>query len=146
MPFHRKSGVNGSDVWISIVGEVYDVTAGGTFYKPGGDYEMFGGRDASGIFVSEDFTEEEAIRGLDTVPMKDTSNLDHWRSWYEKTEKYPFVGLLIDPRFYDEEGKPVTELIEYRERLVTRKEELETQRKEREKKKAAKAAEGRIIN
>jgi hypothetical protein len=136
--------VDGSDVWISIVGEVYDVTAGGGFYRAGGDYEMFGGRDASGIFVSEDFTEDSAIRGLDTVPVKDTSNLDHWRSWYEKAEKYPLVGLLIDPRFYDEEGKPVIALLEYRERLVTRKEELEIKRKEREKKKAAKSK--KIVN
>jgi hypothetical protein len=143
----RKNGVDGSDIWLSIIGEVYDVTNGVEFYGPGSGYGIFAGRDASVTFVTGKFNEEEAKKGLDSLSINELGALEHWRDFYEKNEKYQFIGLLVDPRYYNEEGKLTTALLEYREREETSKEmkrqfhEDEKLRAEvsKEKRRAAKA-------
>eukprot|EP00980_Cylindrotheca_fusiformis_P022287 scaffold9176_cov129-Cylindrotheca_fusiformis.AAC.11 len=55
-----KTGENGSDVWLSILGEVYDVTAGRDYYGPGASYNMLASRDSSVPFITGTFTLEEA--------------------------------------------------------------------------------------
>lgn len=140
--------MDGSDIWLSILGEVYDVTSGEQFYGGGGGgYGIFAGRDASVAFITGQFNDEEAKKGLDSLSIKSLSALEHWRDFYEKSDKYHFIGLLVDPRYYDEEGKPTPALLEYREREETFKEmqsqfhEDEKQRAEdgKEKRSAAKA-------
>ena len=109
-----------SKIWLSIVGEVYDVTAGKEFYKPGSSYNVFAGRDASTAFVTGKFTAEESAQpGLDTLTIKELPGLETWRVFYQDDPKYKFVGKLIDPRYYNEDGTPTEPLIEYRERLKT---------------------------
>jgi hypothetical protein len=118
----RKNGENGSDIWLSILGEVYDVTSGSQFYGPDqGGYRIFAGRDASVTFVTGKFTEEEAKKGLDSISINALGALEQWKDFYDKSDKYHFVGLLVDPRYYDEEGKPTPALLEYRERQETSK-------------------------
>jgi hypothetical protein len=146
--FFRKKGEDTSDIWLSILGEVYDVTSGVGFYGPGsGGYSIFAGRDASVTFVTGKFSEEEAKKGLDSISINELSALEHWREFYEQSDKYHFIGLLVDPRYYDEEGKPSPAFLEYREREETSKEmkrqfhEDEKERAEvsKEKRRAAKA-------
>ena len=122
-----------SKIWLSIVGEVYDVTAGKEFYKPGSSYNVFAGRDASTAFVTGKFTAEESAQpGLDTLTIKELPGLETWRVFYQDDPKYKFVGKLIDPRYYNEDGTPTEPLIEYRERLKTA---LVLQEQEREARK-----------
>jgi hypothetical protein len=121
--FFRKKGEDGSDIWLSIIGEVYDVTSGVDFYGPGrGGYGIFAGRDASVPFITGKFNEEEAKKGLDSISINALSALEHWKDFYAESDKYDFIGLLVDPRYYDEEGKPTPALLEYRERQETSKE------------------------
>lgn len=43
--------------YLVIVGEVFDVRAGPSYYGKGGSYSFFTGGDGSRAFVSGDFTE-----------------------------------------------------------------------------------------
>ena len=113
-----KNGQNGADIWLSIVGEVYDVTKGRDFYGPGSAYSLFSGKDATVAYVTGKFTEEEAAKGLDSLSDAQLQVADQWREFYVSEEKYPFVGRFVDPRYYDSDGNPTTAMKEYQERLA----------------------------
>ena len=52
----RKTGDDGgTELWLSILGEVYDVSEGTEYYAPGKSYGAFAGRDASVPFVTGKF-------------------------------------------------------------------------------------------
>jgi hypothetical protein len=130
-----KTGKDDLEIWLSIMGEVYDVTMGKDFYGPGASYNAFSGRDASVPYVTGKFTAEEAEKGPDVIPITDMPGLLDWRGFYKGHYTYTFVGYLVDPRFYDDEGKPTTAMVEFQERLKT----LEAAKAEAAKAKAAKA-------
>jgi predicted heme/steroid binding protein len=121
-----KVGKDGdSELWLSILGEVYDVSSGAKF--------------------------EEALKGLDVLDSNQLNSLDNWRKSYEDNEKYPFVGLL-EGRLYDKDGKPTEELIAARvqiaegkvvadERKKKRDEVIAQRKKEKAEKEKAQAAE-----
>ena len=101
------------------MGEVYDVTAGRSFYGPGGNYGVFAGKDGSVPFITGVFTDEEAQKSLmETLSPAQLVSLETWRNFYEKTEKYPLVGLLQGSLF-DEHGNPTDELKTVREMIET---------------------------
>jgi hypothetical protein len=56
---------------------------------------------------------------LDTLASNQLGGIESWRDFYANDDKYPFVGLLIDPRYYDEDGTPTPALEDYRTRLQT---------------------------
>mmetsp|Transcript_5135 Transcript_5135/g.12282 ORF Transcript_5135/g.12282 Transcript_5135/m.12282 type:complete len:105 (-) Transcript_5135:562-876(-) len=55
-----KNGENNSLIWLSMLGKVYDVTAGKEYYGPGESYNSLTAADTSVPFVSGTFTPEEA--------------------------------------------------------------------------------------
>jgi hypothetical protein len=57
-------------------------------------------------------------------------------SFYHRHDKYKFVGYLIDPRFYDEDGKPTTKMLELRGRMKIALEEQEKKKAENALKRA----------
>jgi hypothetical protein len=136
----RKTGENGSDIWLSIVGKVYDVTAGRDFYGPGSGYAAFAGTDASVSYVTGKFTAEEATRELNTISSKHVGALTDWVGFYDKSDKYNFVGVLVDPRFYDEEGRPSKPLIEHQKLAEECKEKDRLWKGEQKQKTPAKKA------
>jgi hypothetical protein len=77
------------------------------------------GRDSTVCFVTGAFNVEEAKKGLDTLAINQLGGIESWRDFYANDDKYPFVGLLIDPRYYDEAGTPAPALDDYRTRLQT---------------------------
>jgi hypothetical protein len=101
--------VEKSELWLSILGEVYDVTSGDRFYGKGGPYSIFSGRDGSVPFITGTFTPEEALKGIDVLEPAQLFALDNWRKSYEDNAKYPFIGLL-EGRLYDKDGNPTEEL------------------------------------
>jgi predicted heme/steroid binding protein len=147
-----KDGDSEPELWLSILGEVYDVSSGAKFYGEGGPYGIFAGRDGSVPFITGTFTPEEALKGLDVLDSNQLNSLDNWRKSYEDNEKYPFVGLL-EGRLYDKDGNPTEELIAGRlqmaegkvvadERKKKRDEVIAQRKKEKlEKEKAQAAAE-----
>jgi predicted heme/steroid binding protein len=147
-----KVGKDGdSELWLSILGEVYDVSSGAKFYGEGGPYSIFAGRDGSVPFITGTFTPEEALKGLDVLDSNQLNSLDNWRKSYEDNEKYPFVGLL-EGRLYDNDGNPTEELTVARvqiaegkvvadERKKKRDEVIAQRKKEKAEKEKAQAAE-----
>ena len=114
----RKTGKDGGDIWLSIMGEVYDVTSGRDFYGEGGSYSIFSGRDGSVPFITGVFTPEEAKKSLvDTLSPAQLVSLDQWRKFYADNEKYPLIGLL-EGSLYDKDGNPTEELKTVRERIA----------------------------
>jgi hypothetical protein len=113
-----------SELWMSIMGEVYDVTTGGTFYGKNESYSIFAGRDASVPFITGVFTPEEALKGLDVLDPDQLYSLDTWRKFYEDVEQYPFVGLL-EGRLYDKDGNPTEELTAVRVLIAETKLEID---------------------
>jgi predicted heme/steroid binding protein len=147
-----KVGKDGDPkLWLSILGEVYDVSSGAKFYGEGGPYGIFAGRDGSVPFITGTFTPEEALKGLDVLDSTQLNSLDNWRKSYEDNEKYPFVGLL-EGRLYDKDGNPTEELTIARvqiaegkvvadERKKKRDEIIAQRKKEKAEKEKAQAAE-----
>jgi hypothetical protein len=139
---------DGQVIWLSVMGEVFDVSKGREFYAEGG-YSVFAGRDGSVPFVTGKFTPEEAEKSIEVLEPAQLKALDDWRAFYVKEEKYPQIGWL-EGYLYDKEGNPSELLQKVRniveeQKLVAKDKEAERQekikaRKERkEKEKAEKA-------
>ena len=127
-----------SRIWLSILGKVYDVTDGEDFYGAlRGGYKFYAGRDASPCFASGKNTPEGAEEKLEEWEVKKQLGVYEWSTFYEKHEKYVFVGVLARSRYYDEYGNET----ELRRKIV---EECSAAKKiadeEREKKKAERMA------
>ena len=129
----KKHGPNGplSPIWLSILGQVYDVDKGkDSFYGPNGGYNFFAGRDGTRAFVSGNFTEDGLIEDIYDLSPKDCQDLKNWaRDTYEK--EYTFIGKLIGG-FYDEHGEP-TEMHHELERQVEKAKNLDVLLKEEER-------------
>ena len=107
------NGVDSDKIWLSMAGNIYDVTEGKTFYGPGGPYHVFSGRDAPVPYVTGVFTEEEAAKSWRVLEPHQLKELKHWLSFYkDKPDKYPQVGYLIG-RFYTEDGVATKERSEF---------------------------------
>ncbi|TFK29272.1 cytochrome b5 [Coprinopsis marcescibilis] len=90
----------GKPIYISIDGEVYDVSAGSS-YKRGGSYDILAGREGARAFATGCFKEHMThdTRGLDE---EERQGLEHWKNFYNNHPKYWKVGRLalqpIDPK------------------------------------------------
>ncbi|PWY99861.1 hypothetical protein BCV70DRAFT_176771 [Testicularia cyperi] len=95
---------NGRDpkkpVYLAILGEVYDVSAGRRMYGPGGSYAFFGGKDASRAYVTGCFETHLTydIRDFDDKQMAD---LVTWKKFYENHNDYFKVGRVVLPPLDD---------------------------------------------
>lgn len=125
---------DGSDttkpIYLAINGKIFDVSAGGHTYGPGGSYSVFAGRDATRAFVTGCFLEDRTgdLRGAETiyVPIDDPDEIitsgqrkiraeqegrkararvqqevEKWESFYQNHKKYFEVGKLEDVPQYD---------------------------------------------
>ncbi|XP_027180804.1 probable steroid-binding protein 3 [Coffea eugenioides] len=89
---------DGSDpskpIYVAVKSRVFDVTAGKSFYGPGGSYCMFAGKDASRALAKMSKNDEDVIGSLDGLSEKEIQTLDDWEKKFEA--KYPVVGSLAD--------------------------------------------------
>jgi hypothetical protein len=130
-----KTGEDGSAVWLSILGDIYDVTEGKSFYGKGRSYGAFAGRDCTVCFVSGVFTAEEATKSTDELTDALLPGILDWAKFYATHKSYKFIGYLVDPRYYNEKGEPTTNLIDLRKRFsasVQRERERERKLKKRQ--------------
>ncbi|MBA0839957.1 hypothetical protein Goarm_005641, partial [Gossypium armourianum] len=78
---------NGSDpskpIYVAINGRIYDVTAGKSFYGPGGAYAMFAGKDASRALAKMSKNEEDVCPNLDGLSEKEMDVLNDWVKKFE---------------------------------------------------------------
>uniref|UniRef100_A0A7S4VWP8 Cytochrome b5 heme-binding domain-containing protein n=2 Tax=Ditylum brightwellii TaxID=49249 RepID=A0A7S4VWP8_9STRA len=87
---------NSSPLYLSIMGRIYDVTAGSNFYGPGGQYHSFVGKDATRAFATGCLKEECMVSTLDGLSEKELKEIDRWVELYETHDKYTFVGTLVE--------------------------------------------------
>lgn len=103
----KFKGQDDQPIYLSIFGEVYDVTNGTEFYGPGSGYSFFAGIDGTVSFFTGNFTEESLTGNSELLSFKDQeiSSMYQWKKFYEDHEVYEFMGYLIGD-FYDSNGKP----------------------------------------
>lgn len=94
------NGTEDPHVFLAVQGRVFDVTAGKSFYGPGGPYSNFAGRDASRGLAKNSFEEDmltdldKPIDTLEDLNEEEKGSLDGWASHFEG--KYLLVGKLVE--------------------------------------------------
>ncbi|KAK4277262.1 hypothetical protein QN277_015280 [Acacia crassicarpa] len=92
----QLSQYNGSDpskpIYVAVKGRVFDVSAGKSFYGPGGPYAMFAGKDASRALAKMSKNDEDVSPSLDGLSEKEIGVLNDWEKKFEA--KYPVVGRV----------------------------------------------------
>ncbi|CDW83247.1 progesterone binding protein [Stylonychia lemnae] len=90
----KFDGIQSEKVYMALKGQVYDVS-GSDFYKPGGPYHVFAGKDASvGLAIMSkepEFTDPKKHSWKDLAEA-DKIILDNWVT--KLSQKYPLVGIL----------------------------------------------------
>lgn len=90
---------NGEDpnkpIYLSIEGEVFDVTQGRA-YQPGGSYSILAGKEGARAFGTGCFREHMThdTRGLDP---EERAGIEHWKKFYADHQTYWKVGRLMLP-------------------------------------------------
>jgi len=115
-------------LWLSIMSRVYDVSKGAEYYGEGAPYHVFVGRDGNVPFITGTFNEEEAAKPLTELTPHQLFNLETWSDFYEKEEKYQFVGLL-EGDLYDKDGKPTEMMVKVQEMIAEGRAAHEAQKK-----------------
>mmetsp|Transcript_18908 Transcript_18908/g.43248 ORF Transcript_18908/g.43248 Transcript_18908/m.43248 type:complete len:190 (+) Transcript_18908:104-673(+) len=113
----NKTGENNTEIWLSVLGKVFDVSAGKSFYGKGRSYGAFAGTDCTPCYVSGIFTADEAAKHTDEISDAMLPGVLDWVNFYGTHKSYKFVGYLEDPRFYNEEGEPTANLVNFRKRI-----------------------------
>ncbi|XP_013195554.1 neuferricin [Amyelois transitella] len=104
-------GVQHKKIYLSLMGSIFDVTAGVRHYGQGGPYSYFAGKDGSRSFITGDFKDESANKDnvLD-LSCDDLFTLTNWKETLR--EKYLPVGVLVG-RYYDTNGKETVYLKQF---------------------------------
>jgi len=105
-------------LFLSILGNVYDVTKGEKHYGPGGSYEFFTGRDASRSFVTGDFKNDLNDKVDDFVGSQ-LDDLFKWKKFFDGD--YTHVGYLHG-KFYTKKGAKTDFLLELEKKLEAQSE------------------------
>ncbi|KAJ8722533.1 hypothetical protein PYW07_003713 [Mythimna separata] len=124
-------GVKQSNLYLAVLGKVFDVKEGKRHYEKGAPYHYFIGKDGSRALVTGDFTDEsnEKDHVMD-LSCNDLLSLLQWRNTIK--EKYPEVGTLIG-RFYDENGQETAYMKEFYGKIKQCEIEKENSKKEDQK-------------
>eukprot|EP01127_Copromyxa_protea_P019747 TRINITY_DN6484_c0_g1_i1.p1 TRINITY_DN6484_c0_g1~~TRINITY_DN6484_c0_g1_i1.p1 ORF type:complete len:271 (-),score=69.00 TRINITY_DN6484_c0_g1_i1:59-871(-) len=89
--------------YLSILGDVFDVSSKPSTYGEGGGYDFFTGIDGSRAYATGTFTKEGLISELEGLTPQEFIAVENWYNFFK--ESYPKVGYLVG-HFYDAEGKP----------------------------------------
>ena len=84
-------------VYLALRGTVFDVSAGASFYGPGGAYHLFAGREAGRALAKSSLEPEDVARGgeLGDLSADELETLAQWEAKFRS--KYPVVGRLVAP-------------------------------------------------
>jgi membrane-associated progesterone receptor component len=98
----KYNGTDDPKIYMGVRGKVYDVSAGASFYGPGGPYANFAGRDASRGLAKNSFDLDcltDVNLPLDTLSNLTPSEVEALDGWEEHFEnKYKVVGTLSNPK------------------------------------------------
>jgi len=89
---------DGSDaskpIYVSIKGDVFDVTRKRDVYGPGGSYNIFAGRDGSRGLGLSSLKLEDAVPDYSALAENERKVLDDWHAFF--TKRYNVVGRVSD--------------------------------------------------
>ncbi|KAH7888912.1 cytochrome b5 [Phlebopus sp. FC_14] len=89
---------DGSDpskpIYVSIKGDVFDVTRKKDVYGKGASYNIFAGKDGSRGLGKSSLNVEDAVPDYSTLPANEMKVLDDWHSFFSK--RYNVVGRVTD--------------------------------------------------
>lgn len=94
------NGVDDPRVFLGVQGKVFDVTAGKSFYGPGGPYSNFAGRDASRGLAKNSFdvdmltAVDQPLDLLEDLDEEEKRSLKDWAGHFGG--KYMLVGKLVN--------------------------------------------------
>ncbi|KMQ96748.1 cytochrome b5 domain-containing protein 2 [Lasius niger] len=114
-------------LYLSILGQVFDVTKGEKHYGPGKQYHAFIGRDASLAFITGEF-EEELTDDISSLSARQVKTLDDWLQFYNTN--YIYKGKLYG-RYYNRDGSPTAESDKVQEKLLVAKQEKSLEEKQK---------------
>ncbi|KOC63837.1 Neuferricin [Habropoda laboriosa] len=106
-------------LYISILGQVFDVTKGAKHYGPGANYHVFTGRDASLAFITGEFDDKGLTDDISSLSIEEVKALNQWVQFYN--ENYICKGKL-NGRYYNEDGAPTKESHDVQKMLIHAKE------------------------
>ncbi|XP_041977157.1 neuferricin homolog isoform X2 [Aricia agestis] len=124
---------NGKDLdqlYLAVLGSIFDVTAGKRHYGEGESYHYFVGKDGSRALITGNFRDESADKDhvLD-LTCDNILNLLKWRRTFR--EKYIYIGVL-NGRYYNENGEETKYMAILKERISEcRKAKEEEKRQEK---------------
>lgn len=106
-------------LYISILGQVFDVTKGAKYYGPGATYHAFTGRDASLAFITGEFNDDSLTDDISSLSIHQIKALNDWVQFYNKN--YIYKGKL-NGRYYNKDGSPTKESYNVQKILINAKE------------------------
>lgn len=115
--FQGTGSPNSKEIYLAILGVVYNVTDGREYYEGNDGYGCFSGRDASRAFVTGEFKGDGVTDSLEGLSATETKAVKEWQDFYEKHETYCRLGLLPG-KYYDEQGQPTAALTAVEEMLA----------------------------
>ena len=99
----KYDGIQNEKIYLSVIGEVFDVTRGKKYYGPdAGGYSGFAAKDGSRAFAVGQFTEKELIPDITDLNPSQVISIYDWMTFYRSD--YIPVGKLIG-FYYDENGQ-----------------------------------------
>ncbi|EGO00471.1 hypothetical protein SERLA73DRAFT_52630 [Serpula lacrymans var. lacrymans S7.3] len=81
-------------IYVSIKGDIFDVTRKADVYGPGKSYNLFAGKDGSKGLGMSSLKPEDAIPDYSTLQENDRKVLDDWHSYFSK--RYNVIGRVSD--------------------------------------------------
>ncbi|GBF90808.1 steroid-binding protein-like [Raphidocelis subcapitata] len=94
----QLAGHDGSDpskpLYVSVRGCIFDMSAGRTFYGPGGPYAVFAGKECARALAFMKVQPEFCTGDLSDATEQQLKTLSDWESKFKS--KYPVVGELAE--------------------------------------------------
>ncbi|KAG0313704.1 hypothetical protein BGZ99_008645 [Dissophora globulifera] len=79
-------------IYVAIKGTIFDVSAKGAMYGPGGGYHCFAGKDASKALGKSSLKPEDCIADFSELDEKEMKTLDDWVVFFKA--RYDIVGTV----------------------------------------------------
>lgn len=100
-PAQLAACCTGEQRYLSIKGEVLDVSSNPSMYGEGGPYSLFVGHDCSYNLATLSFEEKDLDRPIASLSPGELETLDEWFEKLKHVKRYPVVGRLSEPTIYD---------------------------------------------
>lgn len=93
----QYNGVDKPQLYLALLGKVFDVTKGSQHYGAGKSYNFFIGKDGSRSFITGEFGPNEADDDVIGLKSEDFKALDQWVRFYHKEYKRVGKYILYEP-------------------------------------------------